>query len=247
MNTIVCWLWSDPTLIRRSFLPRHVNDLGRMLKRHYEPHRFICIADKSDGLEPHVEWFKTPPEAIAAGNLRSPEGPRFPSCYRRLWGFSEAAKVLGDRILTIDIDLVAVADLAPVFAMSAPFVGWRPYRDWGNQLRYGGGIYLMNPGARKEVWDDFTGQASIVRARSAGFRGSDQAWISYKLSGNNEVVWPKSSGLYSVRDLDAKLTLPKDAVIVQFNGTVKPWDSPVKWVQNEWFSKGETSNATAKR
>lgn len=236
MKSIVTWLWNDPTHGGgRAFKPEHVNVLQRMFARHLkEPHRFVCVADDSKGFSPDVEVFKTPPEAVAVGKLRTPEGVRFPSCYRRLWMFSEAAKALGDRVLLIDIDLVVVSDVAPIFDMPQDFVGWRPFRDWGAQLRFGGGIYLLTPGTRTKVWDKFKGQESIAKARAAGFRGSDQAWISYCLGGH-EVYWPKTSGIYSIRDFAGRETqLPKDARLVQFNGPTKPWRSPLFWVRQHW-------------
>lgn len=224
----------------RSFLSEHVNMMQKMFARHLtEPHRFICIADDGTGLSPEVEFLKTPAAATAVANMRSPEGPRFPSCYRRLWGFSEEARVLGDRILVLDIDVVATRDLAPITVSSHDFLGWRPFRDWGRRLRFGGGIYLLKTGTRTKVWDEFAKhpQGAINAARAAGFRGSDQAWISYKLA-EKEPYWDKNSGLYSIRDLGPDQQLPKDARLVQFNGHKKPWDYSSRdraaWVAAHW-------------
>jgi len=231
--SVVCWMWEGPL---RTFLPRHVNALQRMVAAYLPiPHRFICVTDKSDGLSPTVEWFPTPDAARDLGLIASPEGPRFPSCYRRLWSFSDDAKALGDRILVIDIDLVVLRDLRRVFEPAADFVGWRPYRDWGprDRVRFGGGIYLLRTGSRRQVWDDFQGAASIREARAAGYRGSDQAWISYKLARGTEIYWDKTFGLYSVRDMPTGV-VPNDAVLVQFNGNEKPWQSRLSWARNQW-------------
>lgn len=239
MNTVCCWLWQDDHAMRgRAFAPEHVNQLQRCLARHMpSAFRFVCIADRSDGFANNVEFMETPKAAKLAGVTRTPEGPHFPSCYRRLWNFSEEAKVLGDRVLCIDIDLVAVRSLERIFARQEEFVGWRPYRDWGQPLRFGGGIYLLTPGARTSVWTDFKGEESARDARHAGFRGSDQAWISYKLA-NREKYWDKTAGIYSVRDLDkTTLALPTDAALVQFNGHTKPWQCTVGWVMSNWNVK----------
>lgn len=243
MKAVVTWLWADGSraLRDRQFAPEHVNSLQKMCARYLpEPHRFICVADKPDKLSTKVEFLKTPPAAAALARLRSPEGERFPSCYRRLWNFSDEAKILGDRLLCIDIDLVVLNDLAPLYDMLPnDFVGWRPYRDWGRKLRYGGGIYALTPGARTKVWTDFKGSVSIAEARAAGFRGSDQAWISYKL-GPGEPYWGRDAGIYSVRDLGSSLDLPWDARVVQFNGKLKPWHymgrkhGPGNWVGKHW-------------
>lgn len=234
MISVVCWMWNGPL---RSFLPEHVNVLGSLVARNLSiPHRFVCVTDSAKGLASHVSWFETPPAARVLGDFASPEGPRFPSCYRRLWSFSEEAKALGDRILVIDIDLVVVGNIDHLFDNSEDFVGWRPYRDWGAKLRYGGGIYLLRTGARRQVWDNFKGRESIAKARAANFRGSDQAWISYQLTmgGKVEKYWGRGSGLYSVRDLNPALDVPSDARLIQFNGGVKPWQSLVPWVKEAW-------------
>lgn len=233
MISIVTWLWNEGF---RDYRPEHVNALGHMLRRRLSvPHTFVCIADDTAGFEAHVEVLKTPEAALDVGRLRSPEGPRFPSCYRRLWAFSPEARMLGDRILVLDLDTVATDDLDPILDYSAaPFVGWRPKMTWGNQARIGGGMYLMTTGSRSKVWTDFDGPPAIARARCARYRGSDQAWISYCL-GTGETYWPDSAGIYSIRDLkDGRLPLPKDARVVHFNGPQKPWNSPLPWVRDHW-------------
>lgn len=235
MKSVVCWIWGNGADGSRRYLPNQVNVLQRMFARNLrEKHRFVCVTDETKGFDKGVEVFPTPPEAIEVGRNKSPEGLRFPSCYRRLWMFSEGAKVFGDRVMLIDVDLVVLRDVSPIFDLTADFVGWRPFRDWGAQMRYGGGIYLLTPGTRRKVWEDFKGETSIRQARAAGFRGSDQAWLSYKL-GPNEIHWPKSSGIYSIRDFPkTPHAPPNDARLVQFNGPTKPWNSPLTWARQNW-------------
>lgn len=232
MITVVTWLWEEGF---RDYNAAHVNVLARMVCRNIAvPCRFVCVADRGDGLESHVNWFPTPPAAQEIGRLRNPEGVRFPSCYRRLWMFSPEAAALGERLLLIDMDLVVLRELSHLFTFRAPFVGWRPLATWGAHRRYGGGIYLLTPGSRAHVWEDFHGQSSIQEARAAGFRGSDQAWLSYKL-GDKEEVWPDAVGIYSIRDMqNGRAPLPADACLVQFNGPQKPWNSPLPWVADHW-------------
>lgn len=232
MLSIVCWLWAG----FRDFSPAHVNCLARMIRRQLRvPHRFICITDRSDGLAPDVEFFRTPDGALELAQLKTPEGPAFPSCYRRLWIFSEAARVLGDTVVSIDIDLIATGDVTPLFERDEDFIGWRPLKKWGNANRFNGGMFLLRTGSRTSVFDSFHGQESIATARRAGFRGSDQAWISYCL-GSREIAWPENCGIYSIRDLnDGRLALPADARIVQFNGPQKPWNTNLAWARQHWI------------
>lgn len=231
MNTVVTWLWSDGN---RAYRPEHVNVLFRMFRRHSrQPLRFVCITDDTGQFDDGIEVMPTPESARWLCALRTPEAPNFPSCYRRLWMFSDEAKRLGDRVLLVDVDLLVVNDVAPLFARDEDFVGWRPAAQWGTAERLGGGIYLLTPGTRTHVWEDFTGHESIREARSAGYRGSDQAWISYKLAGGP--VYGPEAGIHSIRDLsNGRRPPPRDAVLIQHNGNVKPWTSRVPWVRRAW-------------
>lgn len=235
MTTFLCWLWKGRNLTGREFLPAYVNVLARMVARHFHgPHRFVCASDRGDGLDPAVEWLKTPAAAKALAALPSPEGGRFPACYRRLWVFSPEAVCLGEQVIVMDIDLVITGSITHLAERTEPFVGWRPLASWGGVRRIGGGLYMLRPGAVTDVWTSFKGPASIAEARAAGFRGSDQAWMSYRLAASCP-TWGPEAGLYSIRDIaQGARPLPSDARLVQFNGPVKPWQSPLSWVRANW-------------
>ena len=237
MISIVCWCWGGTHLGDRPYQPAHVNALRKAVARHLPlPHRFVCVADSTDGFDPEVEVHLTPREAREIGALRSPEGQRFPSCYRRLYNFSDGARAFGERLLCTDVDWVPTGDLSPLFARTEDFVGWRPLKTWGqpHKLRFGGGVYLLTPGTRTAVWSTFRGLPSIAEARAAGFRGSDQAWLSYRLA-RTEPYYGREAGIYSIRDLNnGRSPLPADARMVHFNGHVKPWTSPLVWVREHW-------------
>lgn len=225
MVSIVTWLWQGS----RAYLPEHVNTLAGMFRRTLSiPHNFICISDTPDGFSPCVQVMPMPESAGWLTGFLTPEGEHFPSCYRRLWMFSEDAKVLGDRVLLVDIDMIVMRDTSHLFDAKADFVGWQPRTQWGDKPRIGGGIYLLTPGARTDVYEDFCGPSSIREARAAGYRGSDQAWMSYKLQGCE--VWPDGAGIYSQWDVKGHLD---KATIVQFNGKSKPWNSK-GWHTEYW-------------
>lgn len=225
----VVWIWKG----NRQYEPEHVNRLYRQLDRHcHGRFSLLCISDETRGFDSGIEVMKTPQSALKLADLRTPEKPNFPSCYRRLWMFSKEAQSIGERVMLIDVDLVFTADPSPLFERQEDFVGWRPLRTWGVENRFGGGVYLLRTGTRSSVWTDFTGPESIAIARRAGLRGSDQAWLSYCLAGT-EASWPKHCGIYSIRDFTCRpktvrrhgepLGLPSDAIMVHFNGPDKPW------------------------
>lgn len=228
--SVVCWQWNVGF---REYLPEHVNALAAMVKRHLPlPHKFICVTDETEGFSEGVELLKTPSAAKSLGDMPSPEGRSFPSCYRRLWMFSEEARLLGDRVLLLDIDCLVVGSLLPLVERDEDFVGWRPNYKWGNE-RIGGGTWLLRTGTHTHIWEEFSRQAA-QEVRAKGYRGSDQAWLSYHLAGSC-AKWSRSSGIYQSQDF--KLTgysrRPADARIVHFNGQRKAWQMRHhKWIRS---------------
>lgn len=183
-----------------------------MVAEHYaKPHRFLCVSDS------HIDGVETVPPWNDFSDLPNPNGRQFPSCYRRLRAFHpDIAGVFGDRFVTIDLDVLVVDDLVPVWDRSEDFVMWRdPLRS--TQLN--GSMMLMDAGARTRVWGDFDQQNSPQTARRAGFSGSDQGWISYCLRG--EATWTRADGVLSYR-ADCQRVLPDGARIVFFHGDPKP-------------------------
>ena len=228
--SVVAWMWGGS----RTYKPQYVNVLASMFSRHLSlPHDFVCVTDSpASAFSKGVRVVPMPPAAQALGNLKTPEGGIFPSCYRRLWMFSDEARMLGDRLLLVDVDMVLMGNIDHLFDETENFVGWRPRKSWGASKRVGGGIYLLTAGSMTHVYDDFKGEESIRQARNAGHRGSDQAWMSYKL-GRDATVWGADSGIYSVRDF--RLRPPADARLVQFNGQTKPWDRyKHHWKARHW-------------
>ena len=231
---VVCWQWN---VGYREYKPEYVNALARGYKRNLSmPHRFVCITEETKGFSSDVEVFPLPPESLEAARLPSPEGPRFPASSRRLWGFSEQAKVLGDWIFATDIDCVVTGQVDPLIQYALDgghdFVGWRPRSLWGVEDRIAGGNWLLRAGTRTHVWNSFSKEAA-AKARSVGYRGSDQAYISYCLA-KTAAVWPKHCGIYQAQDMKKQgfKVLPSDARIVHFNGGVKAWTlGHIPWIK----------------
>ncbi|MFC3227342.1 hypothetical protein ACFOGJ_08885 [Marinibaculum pumilum] len=238
--TVVVFCWGG----EREYTLAHAKTVQDMIRRHCaEPVRFVAISDEPpiDGLE----VMPMPEGAKALAHLKTPEGDRFPSSYRRLWLFSDEARCLGERILLTDIDVVATGDWSPFWQSGADFVGWRPVEQWGRgPNRLAGGMWLLRTGTRPEVYDRFVRDpaACIAEARAADYRGSDQAWISYCLARSAE-VWPAGAGIGSIRHLakghpQGRTFSPGRLRVVHFNGRDKPWHASVqakhRWVAQHW-------------
>lgn len=234
MLSIVTFKWTQHHYHTR-FCSHYVNVLKNMVHRHYlHPFRFFCVTDDAAGLDKDIEVV---PLWEDHANLRNPSNQLGPSCYRRLKVFSKEAKdIFGERILTLDLDTVIVADMSPLWQRTEEFIAWG---DTHPQTHYNGSMMLMTAGAREFIWTEFMPRQSPQMAHAARHFGSDQGWISYRL-GPREARWGKSDGIYSwrVHLQPAGGKLPDDARIVMFHGKQKPWDAGVinhyGWINEHW-------------
>lgn len=241
MLDVVCWKWRPDGPYRSTFTGHHVNVLRNMVRRHYQaPHRFSCITDDATGIDPDVRVLPLP---NMLSEIRNPSFRNGPSCYRRLFAFSHTARTfIGDRFVSLDLDVVITGDMRPVWDRPEDFV------IWGDSLRssekhrgfwYNGSMWLLRAGTRREIWEEFDAHKSPAEAHAAGFKGSDQGWISYRL-GKEEAIWTTADGVYSFRSHLEKgaRPLPTDARIVIFHGRHDPWDQRVQarspWIKNHW-------------
>ena len=228
MISVVTFKWSTPGY-RSQFTAEHVNTLRRMVARHYpDPHRFICISDDAEGLDDGIEavpiW-----DADASGP--NPTGGGRPSCYRRLKLFDKSMReLIGDRFVMLDLDCVICGDLRPIFNREEDAVFWKsPTNEWP----YNGAMLMQTAGARARVWDEFDPIRSPKETHAAGYRGSDQAWISHKL-GWGEATWSQADGVYYYGSMRQRHILPEDARIVFTTGGTAPWTLRWPWVKKHY-------------
>lgn len=221
MINFVTFLWGN------KYHAGHVNTLQRMLDRHHKTaHRLIVVTNQREGLDWRISIVADREDHV---HLPSPHGGNAPSCYRRLRLFErDAGATFGERIVAIDLDVVITGDVTPLFEREEDFVGWQ---DPLSPKQLCGSIFMLRAGAHPEVWEDFT-KRGATDAYSAGYRGSDQAWLSYKLP--DTARWTGTDGVYSYRR-DCAYRLPADARVVNFHGKPKPWaDGVAPWVHKHY-------------
>lgn len=244
MISFVVWKWRGPDP-GREFLSEHVNVLRAAIARNcHQPHRFICITDDSAGLRSDVEALPIKstrldrvlaPRASTAPLARG--GRQFPSCYRRLWNFSEeAARWLGPRIVALDIDVVVCGALDPLLNRRADFVGWsEPRFGW---RKIAGGAYMLRTGSHPEVWDSFDPLLSPAAACARGLHGSDQAWMSYLLFPPTE-TWSSADGIVKLGWLPSGSWQAPAGIRMAFTaGHTPPWHPKIQerypWIRAHW-------------
>lgn len=232
MFTFVCFKWARnkkgfmlPAAIN-DYTAEHVNVLGRMLKRHYKKeHRLVCITD-----DPREVECETIPLWDQCRDLGG--------CFNRLYVFSKDMRdIIGPRFACIDLDSVIVSDVTELFNRREDFIinSYNPLPKTRNppDQRYNGGMFMMNAGARNEVWTTFDPEKSLRRIRNNPRLciGSDQAWIRLCL-GRNEARWGNADGVYEARQVGD--TLPDNAKIICFAGARDPSQRKYRWVINHW-------------
>lgn len=225
--SVVCFKWHTEGY-RATFTSEHVNTLRNMVARHYaSPHRFICFTDDPEGIDSGIETY---PVWDDYANIPNPTGGGRPSCYRRLKLFDPAmAEILGPRFVSIDLDCVVVGDLAPVFDREEDVVFWaQPSNLWP----YNGAMFMANTGARPEIWTDFDPERSPILTTQKGYRGSDQAWFSYRCP--DEATWGVEDGVLYYRLMKDRSKIPDGARIFFTTAGNPPWDLPYPWIKEHY-------------
>lgn len=249
---------------RTVYSSEHVNTLRSMVERNYaRPHRFFCVTDDPSGLDPRIEYVPLWPDHF---DLINPSHPtNRPNCYPRLKLFSrEMRELFGERFVSLDLDMVIVDDLVPVWDRPEDFVIY----DARGDDHYNGSMFMMTAGAREKVWTNFDPVRSPQITTKAGMRGSDQAWIRYCLA-PDAATWSYEEGVYAylnlvqprrivrkrhvgprqrlradggVRFVGSPVTeerdgrLPKNARVVVFAGEYKPWERRTQ-AMSPWVTK----------
>lgn len=221
MISIVTFLWKDKNakhLANYSFTARHVNRLARGLHENLTiPHEVVCITDD--------------PTDIDVGLCRIlPIWNEFRDlgrCFVRLGLYApEMRKIIGPRIANIDLDVAILGNVDHVFGRKEAFVG---YTDTKNPTCYSGCLYLMDAGAKSQVYSSFKRLYYLVPEqgrrewflqnynKNSQFVGSDQSWQTEILGeglpkiGQQDKVWD----YWSIEQLP---DVPEDARIVFCNG-----------------------------
>lgn len=234
MVTFVCWLWKG---WRPVYDARHVNRLHAMLAKHMTgPWKLICITDDDRGIDCETFPLWTIPRAkiparldvsnankMVPGRLDVHIDPVIPDCFIRLRAFEpNVGRLLGERFVSIDLDCTILGDLAPLFDNDYDFIASKGYRS-----HLCGSMWQLRPGTNAAVWTDYDPVESpkvIAETTHRGrpISGSDQAWMSICMP--FAPLWTEADGVYQFMELYPQRVVPKNARIVFFAGSIKPWD-----------------------
>jgi hypothetical protein len=233
MLSVSCWKWKPKAGlslgVRAGDRQHAARDGARGTMQ--KPHRFICVTDDADGIDPGVEIVPLWDDYAA---VPSPCGARQPSCYRRLKAFSrEAPALFGARFVSLDLDCVVTGDLAPLWDREEDFVIWG---DTSPRTPYNGSMFLLRAGARRQVWEDFDPKTSPAKGRALGYFGSDQAWIGARLGPHEKRSGRRPTASIRIATTSSRSSgeLPDNARIVMFHGASIPGrrSAALAWVRH---------------
>ena len=231
MPTIVTYWWNDPTRRNRgyTFEPEHILIWKSMVERNVTvPHRIVCVTDeKINGIETvPMDWRKHIPGTVYARLMQ----------HNRDWCLAN----LGERVLSLDVDIVITGNIDHILSKEEDFVIWRnPNFPKPNRAFYQSSVQLFSAGARQELWDDFD-PVETPKWVNWRFGGREQAWISERLDWD-EAYFSERDGIYGAGRLSGAgvyTDLPDNACIVSFPGARAPWQSEVqekhRWVKEHY-------------
>lgn len=233
---IVCtFKWSKPGY-RSKYGPENVNTLASMVRRNYVGDLdFVCITDDPDGISPEI---RIVPLWDEFRNLKNPSFSNGPNCYPRLKMFDASmADIIGPRFACFDLDVVITRNLNPILDRKDDFLIWG---DTVPGYWYNGSFWMMDAGARHQVYSQFDPVKSPRVSHAAGRRGSDQGWIAHCL-GPHENTVSRRDGVFSFNNHIQRLykgNLPLTARIVVFHGLHDPWHPEIQqryqWVKEHY-------------
>jgi hypothetical protein len=238
MLHIVLWKWAGHN---RHFTGEHVNVMCAMLRRNLTnmPHRIVCVTDNAGD----VAQCETAPLWTDFADIPNGSGRHLPSCYRRLKLYDPATQRdlgidKGDRIMSIDLDALIAGDIRKLVQTPGEFVGWE-LKGSHHARVFNGSLQMFDARKLDHIWKDFDPGSSILKAAHAGFKGSDQAWLSYNLinrEGSVGLKWPDVSSWPLQNRVQG--ILRRDNRIIFFHGNLKPWDAAAikatPWIPRYW-------------
>lgn len=171
---VCCFYWVDEARNRQVQLTsKDVRIWRNMVSRNLSvPHRMVCVTHRPD----LIDFMETVPLDMA----KHVPG----TCLVKLMVWRpDIAKLLGERILLMDIDCVVTGSLDPLVDTDVPVKFWKNpnYEEGGRRGFYQGSMQLLTAGAMPFLWEDFDPKSTPAWLNRR-FGGAEQCWISERLN-----------------------------------------------------------------
>ena len=236
--TVLCMKWGD------KYGPEYVNRLYGMVARQLaQPFRFLCLTDAPTGIRPEVTCAPIPAlPPIAQPKERG---------WTKLAAFSpELAGLVGETVLFLDLDVVAMGALGPLLEQPGAFP---MIRDWYHRRRVVGNssVFRFRPAERHALFEAFCAHADAIVRRIR----NEQEFVSEYLQARGELsFWPEAwcqsfrvscLAPWPLRAWQAPRR-PADCRVLVFHGEPKPPEAltgraavfqtfrPAPWIADDW-------------
>lgn len=245
MVAIICMKWG------KAFTAHHVNTLyGGVLRNMVEPFTFVCLTDDERDLANDIV-------AVPIPDLGLPQRAWRQGCWPKLAAFSPQLFSHEDVVLFLDLDIMVLRPLAPFIAVIRDRRHLVLQREWNPTLwsllpqwlrpDRGGqsSVFGFCPSNIGPIYEQVLANAETMSSRFE----NDQTFLTEKVSDRS--YWPtgfcvsfKRScvRLYPFNLLFSKVRLPRQAKIVVFHGTPRPWETLVepdeRWGTRWRFGRG---------
>jgi hypothetical protein len=241
--TVAAFYWQDRSRQRQyQITPEDVRIWDSMVARHLTiPHRRVCVTHRPD----LIDFMETVPLDMAK---HVPGLCTVKLQAHKPGGVAEE----GDRVLLMDIDMVAVDCLDPIVMRDEHAVWWKnPNFEVGGKRGFiQGSMQLFTVGATTHLWADFDPRRTPAMLNRR-FGGGEQAWISERLNTAwpepgwewNEFFWTEADGVYGAGRLvngrmgeGVQSELPWNARIVFTPGDRSP-SQPEMVAKHPWIAE----------
>lgn len=237
MSNIVCMKWGT------AYGPEYVNVLHSMLRRHTRrPFRFVCLTDDPTGLEAGVETLPLPEMDVPARKAHQP--------WRKVGLLAPTLGDLQGTALFLDLDVVVVGDVGPLFDLPGAFCIIENWTQKGQGVG-NSSVFRFEVGAHADIYAEFLARADAVVTEFS----NEQTFISRRVGALTywPDAWVRSFKRHCLRPFPLNWALPPrlpaEARIIAFHGNPKPPDAaaghwpggnlikhvrPTPWVVEHW-------------
>lgn len=235
--TVLCVKWG------RKYGADYVNRLFSMVRRQLSiPHRFICLTDDPNGLEPTIQTVPLPPSSLEF-------------CWSKLWIFSPGLAPAGSTLLYLDLDVVVTDGLDELleYRSALDFVSVLDWNRWWSSqfnssvMRFVAGAHAdlykhfleaVEAGklVKKREWDEcLQSRDKVVYWRGLRRYGSDQEWISRQLRQQGRLGERSYPGPWILSyKRHCRKGLPAGAKVIVFHGEPKPHEVRDEHIVRHW-------------
>ena len=209
----------------------HVERLASMLNRH-GGHKLTVVHDGTFDLPRQVDAIRMPDEVAS-----------LPDYQPKLWLWSrELGETIGERYAAIDLDVVVLADLAPMLAANRriPHV---PLAIWDEAVGepYNTSLFAVEPDYARAVWTTFAAdprRLQIAAANATRWTG-DQSWVAHVIQSRDLIkpmTFSERDGVLRYRGRRDEAGVPEGTKAVFFCGPMCPKTvgETVPWVRACW-------------